>query len=49
MCLLNGPSVGISKRKSPHEAGFSDFICPRGELSPTCPKASLAILSCQTP
>lgn len=46
MFSLNGPAVGTAKRKSPHKAGFSDFICPRGELSPTCPKASAAILSC---
>lgn len=31
--------------KSPHKAGFFYFICPRGELSPTLPGASIVILT----
>lgn len=30
--------------KKPAEAGFSYCVCPRGELSPTCPGASERIL-----
>ena len=48
---MNVPSfsaqLDAQKRKA-RRAGFSDFICPRGELAPTCPKASAAILSLLT-